>query len=39
MVCPHETSMSIDLMAALDSEGKNKAGGGGGGVMAERMDG
>lgn len=36
MVCPHETSMSIDLMAALDSEGKNDAEGG---VMEEGMDG
>lgn len=29
MVCPHETSMSIDLWAALDSERKSEAGGGG----------
>lgn len=33
--CPHETSMSIDLRAALDSERKSEAGGG---VMEEWMD-
>lgn len=25
MVCPHETSMSIDLTAALDSEGREQS--------------
>lgn len=37
MACPHETSMSIDLMAALDSGGRTRLEDGG--AVEEWMDG